>query len=275
MLTVVHGDLKPENLLLSSWDNDKAELKVVDFGCSLILDECEEEEKSHSYSTNAYDPPEKLENDSSPTYSSDVWAAGCILYIVRADMFTCFSYCIKRTHIFQYPMVQILTGSHPFDKRGSDTEEEIAERVKSIGTSEEKLTKMVFDERTESLSPSAISLLHRMLQPDPTKRMTSEEIRRNSWVQGLTASWEIMEGIDDKLERYWKKEFQSKITNKFACVSTDEQSLRSVFTQIDEDGNGSIDLEELSKGKLLRSVTFLPNMSMLINFMLLFFCFKF
>lgn len=144
-----------------------------------------------------------------------------------------------------------MTGSHPFDKQGSDTEEEIAERVKSIGNSEERLTKMVFDERTERLSPSAISLLHRMLHPDPTKRMTSEETRRNSWVQGLTASWEIMEGIDDKLERYWKKEFQSKITNKFACVATDEQSLRSVFAQIDEDGNGSIDLEELSKGKLL------------------------
>jgi len=98
--------------------------------------------------------------------------------------------------------------------------------------------------------------LHSMLQPDPRKRMTSEEIRRNCWVQGLTASWEIMEGIDDKLERYWKKEFRSKITNKFACVATDEQSLRSVFAQIDEDRNGSIDLEELSKGELLQCYFF-------------------
>ena len=39
---VVHGDLKPENLLLSSWDNEEAELKLVDFGCSLILDDFKE-----------------------------------------------------------------------------------------------------------------------------------------------------------------------------------------------------------------------------------------
>ena len=100
----MHGDLKPENLLLSSWDNDKAELKVVDFGCSLILDKCEEEEKSHSYSTIAYDPPEKLENDSSPTYKSDVWAAGCILYIVIHTCFQFDSYIVcKGLTIFQSP----------------------------------------------------------------------------------------------------------------------------------------------------------------------------
>ena len=37
------------------------------------------------------------------------------------------------------------------------------------------------------------------------------------------------------------------IFNKFGGVVTDEQ-LRSVFKQIDEDGNGSIEIEELAKG---------------------------
>jgi len=215
---VVHGDLKPENLLLSSW-NEEAELKLVDFGCSIILDKYRTEHAPHS--TLAYDPPEKLEHDSPPSYKSDVWAAGEILYI-------------------------ILTGSHPFDKSCVGTDEEIAERVRSIGTSEDKLSELVFDERIEGLSSSAINLLRCMLHPDPEKRITSEQIQRNCWVQGVTASWDIMDGIDNKLERYWQKEFQSKIFKKFGGVVTDEQ-LRSVFTQIDEDGNGSIELEELTK----------------------------
>ncbi|KAL9182810.1 hypothetical protein ACHAXT_004089 [Thalassiosira profunda] len=217
---IVHGDLKPENLLLSSWDDEEADLKLVDFGCSVIVDRASADE-TPPHSTICYDPPEKIIGDLSPSYESDVWAAGCILYI-------------------------ILTGSHPFDKSGAGTDEETAELVKSIGTSEDRLSELAFDDRTEGLSPSVISLLRRMLHPDPKQRATSEQLRRNRWVQGLTASWEVLDGIDGRLEKYWQREFQRNIMKKFGGVSSDEQ-LRAVFTQIDEDGNGSIDLDELSK----------------------------
>lgn len=234
---VVHGDLKPENLLLSSWDNEKAELKVVDFGCSLILDKQHKEGggEGSSFSTLAYDSPERLIKGSSPsppTLESDVWATGCILYI-------------------------LLTGSHPFDKTGCSTDEEIAETVKSIGTDEVKLLELVFDERTNGLSQSSINLLQRLLQPDPRKRITSEQILRNRWVQGLTASWSVIDGIDSKLELYWKKEFQRKILNKFGSMSTDDESLRSVFAQIDDDRSGTIDFEELTK--VLKELGTKPN----------------
>ena len=77
----MHGDLKPENLLLSSWDNEEAEVKLVDFGCAIIVDRHRAEHAPHS--TLAYDPPEKIIDDSPPNFQSDVWAAGVILYIVR------------------------------------------------------------------------------------------------------------------------------------------------------------------------------------------------
>lgn len=82
---VLHSaDLKPENLMLSSWDEEKAEVKLVDFGCSLIVSNKETtEDDGQSYpSTVAYDPPEKIINRSAPNFKSDVWAAGCILYII-------------------------------------------------------------------------------------------------------------------------------------------------------------------------------------------------
>ena len=147
---------------------------------------------------------------------------------------------------------KILTGSHPFDRTGVGTDEEIAETVKSIGKSEDKLKELAFDERIADLSHNAISLLRSMLHPYPEKRASAEQIRRNQWVQGLTASWEVLAGIDGKLETYWQKEFQKKIFRKFGGVVTDEQ-LSSVFTQIDEDGNGSIELDELTKGNFHQS----------------------
>ncbi|KAL7544209.1 hypothetical protein ACHAWF_007593 [Thalassiosira exigua] len=217
---VVHGDLKPENLLLSSWDNEEAELKLVDFGCAVIPANIDKRELPHS--TLAYDPPERTRSPSRtrPTYQSDVWAAGCILYI-------------------------ILTGSHPFDKSGGSSDENVAELVKSIDT-EERLSELVFDERTEGLSASARSLLRSMLHPDPLLRASSEWIQRNRWVQGLTASWDVLDGIDSKLERYWRRRFQDTINKKFGNLVGDDD-LRAVFKEIDKDGNGQIEFEELAK----------------------------
>jgi serine/threonine protein kinase len=67
--------------MLSSWNDEEAELKLVDFGCSLIVDEDAINDKSYP-STPAYEPPEKIINKSAPNFKSDVWAAGCILYII-------------------------------------------------------------------------------------------------------------------------------------------------------------------------------------------------
>jgi len=82
-----------------------------------------------------------------------------------------------------------------------------------------------------------------MLHPDPEKRTTAERFRRNRWVQGLTASWETLDKSDKRLELYWQRELRKSIFKKFG----DEEKLREVFQQIDSDGNGELDFEELSK----------------------------
>ena len=59
---IVHADLKPENLMLSSWNDKNSVIKMVDFGCAVV--ESEEEgvpirELSRSDGgTTAYWPPE-------------------------------------------------------------------------------------------------------------------------------------------------------------------------------------------------------------------------
>jgi serine/threonine protein kinase len=56
---LVHADLKPENLMMDSWDESKATLKVVDFGSA-----CAAGEKTGLNGlTFAYAPPEIFEKD--------------------------------------------------------------------------------------------------------------------------------------------------------------------------------------------------------------------
>eukprot|EP01006_Ploeotia_vitrea_P053331 TRINITY_DN67775_c3_g1_i1.p1 TRINITY_DN67775_c3_g1~~TRINITY_DN67775_c3_g1_i1.p1 ORF type:complete len:440 (-),score=27.05 TRINITY_DN67775_c3_g1_i1:126-1445(-) len=96
---IIHRDLKPENILLDKFDH----LKLVDFGTAiksteepgplqeapLTPDPSEEQDFSQSFSnsdhsksfcgTAQYASPELLTNCTT-TYSSDLWALGCIVY---------------------------------------------------------------------------------------------------------------------------------------------------------------------------------------------------
>jgi serine/threonine protein kinase len=96
-LQTVHGDLKPENLLLSSEKAGSAVVKLVDFGSAQVsVDEDSDETSTRpTASTPAYSPPEFLENKEVGNIdpSFDMWALGVILYIM-------------------------LTGVHPFDLYG-------------------------------------------------------------------------------------------------------------------------------------------------------------
>lgn len=139
----------------------------------------------------------------------------------------------------------MVTSLQPFDKYNDATDDEIVENLKSIGLGKRDLSDVVLDERTVGLSPSVLTLLRQMLDPDPEKRMTAENFRRNGWVQGLTASWDVLERSDKRLEFYWQRELRKSIFKKFGdCL--DEDKLREVFQQIDSDGNEKLDYEELS-----------------------------
>eukprot|EP00934_Nitzschia_sp_Nitz4_P003747 Nitzschia sp. Nitz4//scaffold56_size114212//71500//73974//NITZ4_003957-RA/size114212-snap-gene-0.186-mRNA-1//-1//CDS//3329554727//3737//frame0 len=191
-LGVVHSDLKPENIMLSSTNKDDANIKIVDFGCAHMVGN-----KGHNHShrgtglTPAYCPPEVLaevkqqmqRNPSSvhahidTTY--DMWSLGVILYIV-------------------------LVGVHPFDLDGEATSEEMEERIVSNDPLPIRNCK-----HTQHLSEEALCLLERLMCKDPSKRMTAEELLGSSWVQGKTASSEIISGMDARLGEYHRH--QTKI----------------------------------------------------------------
>jgi len=74
---VVHGDVKPENILI----NESGQVKLIDFGIARILTDNEKKESSgRLIGTPIYMSPEQLENWQSVSCQSDMYSLGIIAY---------------------------------------------------------------------------------------------------------------------------------------------------------------------------------------------------
>jgi len=225
---VVHADLKPENLMLSTEEDENAQLKVVDLGCAVMLTDASSKKKQEAsgspiMGTTAYWSPEMFQKGAQPTQASDMFAVGCILFI-------------------------LVTGSHPFDASGLASDDEVADNIQKTRDGHYN----VFDERVEGLSNSCVDLMKALLQPDPHKRMKSDEFRSHPWVQGLSASWSTMTDSHRKLEAFWQNRFRAEVLKKYAkaksntdAFSLSDKNLRDIFNSLDLDGNGTLEPEEI------------------------------
>jgi CRP-like cAMP-binding protein len=189
---MVHGDLKPENLMLSTPNRFDSVVKVIDFGTAQILDEKGIPTLSNAGvgTTPAFCPPEVLQpnrEDPKRKPSMDMWALGIILYTM-------------------------LVGVHPFDLRGDATNELIAYRV--VHRKDPPLRGSSF---TRHLSDSSIDLIEKLLSWDEETRLTADDMLKHPWICGLTASRSKIEGSDNKLSklRPIKSRLEAKVFRDF------------------------------------------------------------
>lgn len=199
---IVHSDLKPENLMLSNKDTDKAVLKIVDFGCAHRLVDGQDNDGHLQHramgtaATPAYSPPEVLKffreqklkcqhNDDGdeecahadirPTF--DMWSLGVIAYAM-------------------------LVGVHPFDANGETSDEEMEDRilsgVKPVLNHSSPLTK--------HLSKDALEVLDGLIEWNPSDRLSADKLLEHPWVRGETASSKKIAGADKRLATYRKHE---------------------------------------------------------------------
>lgn len=156
-------------------------IKMIDFGCAVLEDmESEDSDPSQDFAghksagstgTTAYWPPERFVTGSFATPAMDMWSVGVILYIM-------------------------LTGCHPFDVNGVATDEETEQNIR------ESRGPPLDEELVGHLSDSAVDLILRLMDPDPSKRMTAYQMLQHPWVRGQTASKEQMPDSDKKLSRF-------------------------------------------------------------------------
>jgi serine/threonine protein kinase len=180
---VIHADLKPENLLLSTKNRLDGTIKMIDFGCAVVEDVEDRgsspfhrkkkvvAKSAASTGTTAYWPPERFQKATIADAPMDMWSVGVILYIM-------------------------LTGVHPFDTKGVSTDEDIEKQIKA-----DPRPPMTPD-LVGHLSESAIDLIQKLMQRDPKKRITAYDMLQHPWVRGETALTQKMQDSDKKLSRF-------------------------------------------------------------------------
>ncbi|KLT41616.1 Pkinase-domain-containing protein [Cutaneotrichosporon oleaginosum] len=153
---VTHRDLKPENILVTS-KNESTErlIKIADFGLAKMITVEDKTMLKSLVGTPQYLAPEVvMQSTVSPGYENvcDSWSIGVIVYAM-------------------------LTKNLPFD---DNSELSIADRIKARATLE-------FD-RTEleryNISSAGQDFIERLLEPDPTKRMTMDQALLHEWLSG-------------------------------------------------------------------------------------------
>ncbi|OAY25930.1 calcium-dependent protein kinase 21 [Manihot esculenta] len=210
---VMHRDLKPENFLLGSKD-EGAMLKATDFGLSVFI----EEGKTYRDIVGSayYVAPEVLRR--SYGKEIDVWSAGVILYI-------------------------LLSGVPPF---WAETEKGIFDAI---------LEGYIDFESSPwpSISDSAKDLVRRMLTQDPKKRITSAQVLDHPWIKdgGAASDKPIDSAVLSRMKQFRAMNKLKKLALKVIAENLSEEEikgLKTMFTNMDTDKNGTITYEELKTG---------------------------
>ncbi|KAJ4889487.1 Calcium-dependent protein kinase 10 [Raphanus sativus] len=210
---VVHRDLKPENFLFANKKENSA-LKAIDFGLSVFFKPGDK--FTEIVGSPYYMAPEVLKRDYGPEV--DVWSAGVIIYI-------------------------LLCGVPPF---WAETEQGVALAI----------LRGVIDFKRDpwpQISESAKSLVRQMLDPDPTKRLTAQQVLAHPWIQNAKKAPNVPLGdiVRSRLKQFsMMNRFKKKVLRVIAeHLSIQEvEVIKDMFTLMDDDNDGRITYPELRAG---------------------------
>ncbi|BDA50363.1 Calcium-dependent protein kinase 34 [Coccomyxa sp. Obi] len=212
-LGVIHRDLKPENFLLFTKEEDSP-LKATDFGLSVFYRPGQM--FNDVVGSAYYVAPEVLKRKYGK--EADIWSCGVILYI-------------------------LLSGVPPF---WGETEQQIFDAV----------AKGHIDFATDPwphISSEAKAVVRAMLQQDPKKRATADQILRHSWMKenGTASDKPLDNVILTRMRGFMNMNKLKKEALKVIAggMSPEEiAGLRSLFQSLDTDKSGTVTLEELKEG---------------------------
>ncbi|KAF7148277.1 hypothetical protein RHSIM_Rhsim03G0018400 [Rhododendron simsii] len=212
---VMHRDLKPENFLFAN-KKETAPLKAIDFGLSVFFKPGET--FNEIVGSPYYMAPEVLKRNYGPEI--DVWSAGVILYI-------------------------LLCGVPPF---WAETEQGVAQAI----------IRSVVDFKRDpwpKVSDNAKDLVKKMLDPDPKRRLTAQQVLEHTWLQNAKKAPNVPLGetVRARLKQFavmnkLKKRALKVIAEHLSAE--DAAGLKQGFQVMDVNNKGKINIDELRIGLL-------------------------
>lgn len=210
---VMHRDLKPENFLFAN-KKENSPLKAIDFGLSIFFKPGER--FNEIVGSPYYMAPEVLKRNYGPEV--DVWSAGVILYI-------------------------LLCGVPPF---WAETEQGVAQAI----------IRSVIDFKRDPwprVSDNAKDLVKKMLDPDPKRRLTAQEVLEHPWLQNAKKAPNVPLGetVRARLKQF---SVMNKLKKRALGVIAEHLSIEEVagikeaFEMMDIGKKGKVNLEELRIG---------------------------
>ncbi|KAG7958689.1 hypothetical protein I3843_10G031100 [Carya illinoinensis] len=210
---VMHRDLKPENFLFANM-KETAPLKAIDFGLSVFFKPGER--FTEIVGSPYYMAPEVLKRNYGPEI--DVWSAGVILYI-------------------------LLCGFPPF---WAETEQGVAQAI----------IKSVVNFRKDpwpKVSDNAKDLVKKMLNPDPKRRLTAQEVLDHPWLQNANKAPNVSLGetVRARLKQF---SLMNKLKKRALRIIAERLSVDEVadikegFKMMDTSNKGKINVDELRVG---------------------------
>jgi len=186
---VIHRDIKPANLLWFVSSDNKAAVKICDFGLAKVNSRVGE--MTPKVVTCWYRAPEICSHEPDYSYASDIWSAGCVMFEMvskRALLINSTDDDVKLLSkiigLIPNPSsedINKLTKGNKIKLTSDASPRRRLSFQELIGLSNEKIKE--FNEYPENGSTfdQFISLLEQILVLDPSKRLTATEILNNTF----------------------------------------------------------------------------------------------
>eukprot|EP00746_Dinoflagellata_sp_MGD_P158868 gnl/MRDRNA2_/MRDRNA2_86576_c0_seq17.p1 gnl/MRDRNA2_/MRDRNA2_86576_c0~~gnl/MRDRNA2_/MRDRNA2_86576_c0_seq17.p1 ORF type:complete len:505 (+),score=116.36 gnl/MRDRNA2_/MRDRNA2_86576_c0_seq17:88-1602(+) len=215
-IKLTHRDLKPENFLFQTKDPiEKCTLKIIDFGLS-----CKFSEGSvltTKAGTPYYVAPQVLAGKYDQ--SADLWSCGVIMYV-------------------------LLCGYPPFY---GETDADVLTKV--------RLGNFTFNAADwKNVSEDAKNLIRMLLKMNPRDRYTAEQSMNHVWIKNKAPKAQavpLQASLVDNLKGFRSTNKLKKAALHVIAGQLDEsaiKNLRSVFLQLDDNGDGLLSVQEMRDG---------------------------
>eukprot|EP00803_Ostreobium_quekettii_P007826 evm.model.scf_1339.1 EVM.evm.TU.scf_1339.1 scf_1339:13547-16997(+) len=210
---LVHADVKPENIMLSS-EGAEATVKVIDFGLSFFArpgESCR-----NVFGTVNYCSPEMAHDATGQ--KTDVWSAGVMLFFM-------------------------LSGKAPFKYRNRE-----ATMCRLRSAPRVTFSSEVWDR----VSDEAKDFIRALLEPDPDKRPSASQALEMSWLRDLSVSSRSHYQLDARtvqaLRTFTERSRACRILLEAVARNLPRSEVADqmcMFSELDADNNGVVDYEEL------------------------------